>query len=81
VSNAQLGGTLENQSLNELPINGRQYTYLIAFGQAPSTPDGKNPVIGSGSPREIQLGMKLIFWRIRLPAKIGIDGGCSLRTV
>ena len=32
-----------------------------AFGQAPSTPDGGNPVIGSGSPREIQLGAKFIF--------------------
>ena len=29
VSNAQLGGTLENQPLNELPLNGRQYTHLI----------------------------------------------------
>jgi hypothetical protein len=32
-----------------------------AFGQAPSTPDGGNPVIGSGSPREIQFGAKFIF--------------------
>jgi hypothetical protein len=32
-----------------------------SFGQAASTPDGGNPVIGSGSPREIQFGMKLIF--------------------
>jgi hypothetical protein len=29
LTNAQLGGTLENQPLNELPINGRQYTHLI----------------------------------------------------
>lgn len=29
LSNAQLGGTLENTPLNELPINGRQYTHLI----------------------------------------------------
>jgi hypothetical protein len=31
------------------------------FGQSQSTPDVGNPVIGSGSPREVQLGLKLIF--------------------
>jgi hypothetical protein len=31
------------------------------FGKSTSTPDSSNPVIGSGAPREIQLGMKFIF--------------------
>jgi hypothetical protein len=33
----------------------------VAFGVATSTPDAGNGVIGGGGPREIQLGLKLIF--------------------
>ena len=31
------------------------------FGESQSTPDANNPVIGTGGPREVQLGLKLIF--------------------
>ncbi len=30
-TNATLGGTLENQTLNEVPLNGRDYLYLVTY--------------------------------------------------
>ena len=30
-TNATLGGTLENQAINELPLNGRDYLYLVTY--------------------------------------------------
>jgi hypothetical protein len=32
-----------------------------SFGQSTATPDSGNPVVGTGGPREIQLGLKLNF--------------------
>jgi hypothetical protein len=38
-----------------------------SFGQVPGTPDvvAANPVIGTGGPRNIQLGLKFRFWARR----------------
>jgi hypothetical protein len=40
---------------------GSSLSSPTSFGQSASTPDTANPVIGTGGPREIQLGLKFIF--------------------
>ncbi len=43
-SNAQLGGTLENQTVVELPINGRQYTQLLNWRPGVTGRPGVGPL-------------------------------------
>jgi hypothetical protein len=52
-----------NQRQYEIPTvtGGANLAAPLSFGQSPSTPNLSNPVIGSGGPRAIQLGLKLIF--------------------
>ena len=54
---------LLNQRQFAIPTvtGGANLAAPLSFGQSPSTPNLSNPVIGSGGPRAIQLGLKLIF--------------------
>jgi protocatechuate 3,4-dioxygenase beta subunit len=42
-TNAELGGTLQNQVINDLPLNGRNSTCVLASPSTSATPDGRKP--------------------------------------
>ena len=58
-TNAQLGGTIENQEINELPINGRQYTHLLDYhpGILAKPGAGSQGFLSNGGRPEAQVWM------------------------
>ena len=40
---------------------GADPTTPSSFGHSQNTPDSSNPVLGSGGPRHVQFGLKLVF--------------------
>jgi hypothetical protein len=50
-ADAQLGGTLDNTSVEELPVNGRNYQYLLGFrpGLFMQPTGGQSPFISNGT--------------------------------
>ncbi len=58
-TNVQLGGILQNEDLNELPINGRQYTHLLEYhpGVLAKPGAGSQGFLSNGGRPEAQVWM------------------------